>query len=463
MTTPPTTKTVPPTRKSVVALGIVSALLVGAYVVYGGGKHEGPGTVHFKPLAPKLVQDRAARQESVPQRPSAKQILFGDLHVHTTFSTDAFMRSLPLVGGEGAHPPADACDFARYCSALDFFALTDHAEAMTPEHWRESIESIRACNDAAGDANNPDLVAYMGFEWSQVGQTPAEHYGHMNVLFRNTGEADVPTRPIAARGLIQNVFGNGAGLPLLTLASIPIREFSQRQRYLDTLTFFRETTSVPPCPAGVEVHALPTNCREFATKPSELFEKLAQWNLESLVIPHGTTWGFYTPPGYTYDKQINPAERNPDKQKLIEVFSGHGNSEEYRTFKDIDYDDQGQAVCPAPTDSYEPCCHRAGEIIRSRCGNIPGEECDKRVAEAKKRYLEAGAAGHLSVPGAEVEDWKDCGQCRDCFAPSFQYRPGGSVQYILTQGNFDNPEKPNHARFGFIASSDNHSARPGTG
>jgi len=450
-------------RKRVIVMGIVVLPLVGGYVIYGGGKHEGAGKVHPGRLPEKLLRDRAARQEAVPQRPSSKQILFGDLHVHTTFSTDAFMRSLPIVGGEGAHPPADACDFARYCSSLDFFALTDHAEALTPQHWRESIDSIRSCNDAAGNPTDPDLVAYMGFEWSQVGQTPADHYGHKNVLFRNTGDADLPSRPIAATGLIQNVFGRGTGLPLLTLASIPIREFSHRQRYLDALTFFRETTSVPTCPAGIDVHALPVDCREVAAKPSDLFEKLAQWNLDSLVIPHGTTWGFYTPPGYTYDKQLQPGQHNPDKQRLIEVFSGHGNSEEYRTFKDIDFDDKGQPVCPAPTDSYEPCCFRAGEIIRSRCGNIPAAECEKRVDHARKQYLEAGAAGHLSVPGADVEDWKECGQCKDCFAPSFNYRPGGSAQYILAQGNFGNPKEPNHARFGFIASSDNHSARPGTG
>jgi hypothetical protein len=142
---------------------------------------------------------------------SEAQILFGDLHVHTSYSWDGFLFSLPLVGGDGAHPPADACDFARYCADLDFFALTDHAESLLIDDWDASKESVRQCNSLAGDGDDPDLVAFMGFEWSQAGLTPESHWGHRCVIFPGTEEDELPARPIgaeASRPLYDEMRGN---------------------------------------------------------------------------------------------------------------------------------------------------------------------------------------------------------------------------------------------------------------
>lgn len=445
---------------------VVVGLLLGLGIVYGGGRHEGPGTVTAERLPAWALRERRARQrvavEELFEEEPNREILFGDLHVHTTFSADAFMMSLPLLSGEGAHPPADACDFARFCSGLDFFALTDHAEGLTPAHWRESIESIRRCNEVAGDPDDPDLVAFIGWEWSQVGLTPEDHYGHRNVIFRDLEDERLPTRPIAAGGVAGGAFSRPPTANLFQTFMTPVRDFSRRQRYLDLARYVWEARGVDRCDERLDVRALPSDCREFADTPGDLFARLDQWGFPALVIPHGTTWGFYTPPGYTWDKGLRESEDDRDYQRLFEVYSGHGNSEEYRPYRAIEIADDGSASCPEPTEQFEPCCWRAGEIIRSRCGGASSAECERRVREARANYVAVGVAGHLTVPGASVEDWGDCGQCRDCFEPTFNMRPGGSAQYVLARGNFDGDE-PRYAQMGFIASSDNHTARPGTG
>ncbi len=448
-------------------VGVSCCLGVAAYIIYGGGRHEGPGVVHPTPLPKSLVADRLTRQQAVtktfPQGENKpKQILFGDLHVHSTFSADAFVLSLPLTGGEGAHPPADACDFARYCASLDFFAMTDHAEALTPRHWRETKDSVRSCNAVAGDPKDPDLVAFVGWEWTQVGRTPEEHYGHKNVIFRDLDDAKLPTRPIAAGGLASRAFRGNIGISKLTLAMVPIREFSRRQRYLDFNVFRKEVIAVKDCDPNTPVRELPEDCRETAETPRDLFDKLDQWGFDTMVIPHGTTWGFYTPPGYTWDKQLSPKQDDAAKQTLVEVYSGHGNSEEYRPWRAIVPDGKGGYTCPEPTKGFTPCCWRAGEIIRERCGDAPAEICEARVKKARLDYANAGVTGHETIPGSTTKDWQGCGQCEDCFNPAFSYRPGGSAQYMLARGHFKDG-KANHARLGFIASSDNHTARPGTG
>ena len=187
---------------TVVILGLAA---LGLWRVYGGGNLHTDGEITATPLDRGVLTARQTAQRAIADS-SETRVLFGDLHVHSTLSVDAFQWSLPLMGGEGVHPPADACDFARFCSQLDFYSLTDHAEALTPRTWDMVRESIRQCNAVDEQSAQPDVVAFTGFEWTQIGTTPETHFGHRNVIFKNTSDAQLPSRPIAAPGLAAQAF-----------------------------------------------------------------------------------------------------------------------------------------------------------------------------------------------------------------------------------------------------------------
>jgi hypothetical protein len=452
------------------ALAAVALLGLAMLYVAGTGMLVGPqhaGEAQGSAVAAEVVATRAAniaRAARAAGIAQPKQVLFGDLHVHTTFSFDAFQMSLPMAGGDGAHPVADACDYARHCAGLDFWSINDHGITLTPRRWSETVDSVRQCNAVAGDTDRPDLVSYLGWEWTQVGTAPENHYGHKNVILRNLEDERIPTRPITA--------GTPPGMPT-------VQQGAPSPLVLGLLAFFdgdggggdfakymTETTSVADCEAGVPVRDLPLDCREVAPTPEVLFDKLDDWGHEALVIPHGTTWGYYTSLGSSWDKQLTPAMHDPARQPIVEVFSGHGNSEEFRSYREVILHADGTRSCPEPNEGYLPSCWRAGEIIEARCqqAGLPAAECDARAETARQHFVDAGFnGGGATVPGTTVADWQDAGQCRDCFQPAFNYRPRSSVQYMMALARKGDGADPLRFRFGFIASSDNHSARPGTG
>jgi len=126
-----------------------------------------------------------------------KRILFGDLHVHTTYSLDAFLGNLPILEGEGAHPVADACNFARFCANLDFFSVTDHAEFLTRREWEETIESLQDCSVISNQVDEEEIIPILGWEWTQSSLRPQDHYGHKNVILKSISN-NLPARPIGA-------------------------------------------------------------------------------------------------------------------------------------------------------------------------------------------------------------------------------------------------------------------------
>jgi len=451
-------------------IGLVLASAVGVLACSGGDRP--PGEIEGATRSRAHLEGRSARQASarsdLAQRADTsrtlppKQILFGDLHVHTTYSVDAFLMELPGLGLQGTHTPADACDFARHCAAIDFFSFNDHAENFTPKHWSETKNVVRQCNALAGSPDDPDMITFAGWEWTQSAITAESHWGHKNVIFPGIEDHELPARPISSlpdgeQGLIVKN----------ARRAMPLRWFNPGgwKDYADLGWLLTRLEEIPRCPKGVDSRELPPDCHENAPTPAELYEKLDQWGFESIIIPHGNAWGIYTPSTASWDKSLASPQHDPERQRLIEVMSGHGNSEEFRAWSPAEKQG-GELACPAPTPDFLPCCWQAGEIMRGRCGDLPKAECEARVAEARQLALEANVAPRLVFPDTAAEEWLDCDQCRDCFKPAFNFRPRESSQYAMAISDFgerDEAGRPGRFRFGFIASTDDHTARPGTG
>ena len=383
-----------------------------------------------------------------------KQIFFGDLHVHTTFSQDAFLFSLPMLQGEGAHPPADACNFARFCSSLDFFSITDHAEGITKRMWEDTIESIRNC-DSISDDKNKDLVVFAGWEWTQMGSSPDTHYGHKNVILRDLD--NIPSVPIGA-GLtgLDLLIENGL-TPFLPL----VADFPPEAIDFDFLKFREESYSIPFC--DQERNEL-EECKERAETPKDLFKKIDDLGLDAIVIPHGTAWGIHSPANSKMSSQLSEGNHDPEKQRLMEVYSGHGNSEIYKKFKHTEEVSPGLYKCPSPTLEFEPSCWRAGEIVNKQCLEQTGKPCIEKAKEISEKFAN-NASGLLRfnlVENAVQEDWKQCGQLKDSFLPAYTYRPAMSSQAALAS-QVSSGDVLNSFKMGLIGSTDNHKARAGAG
>lgn len=382
------------------------------------------------------------------------RILFGDLHNHTNYSIDAYLFNTRVVKGGGIVTPADACDFARYCSSLDFWSINDHAEGLTPRVWQDSVDAIRSCNAQAGDAGNPDMVSFVGWEWSNGEQDDVpSHYGHKNVIFRTWEEGKTPTRPIASK-------------PQYMLAQIPsvlVGLMSTVESVGETSDFgwyLKESRNTSTCKEGVPSNELPVDCREVALTPTDLYRKLDEWGFDSMVIPHGLAWGTTNPVTGDFRDQLDEYQQR--YQNLLEVYSGHGNSEIFEDFERIGMNEMGERFCPEATENFTPCCQQAAQIVRSTCADEQSSECTQRVSETMSAFLAKGApAGRSVLPDATLNDWAACGQLRNGFQSSSLYAPKLSAQYTMALG-FDENGNAKRTRFGLIGSSDGHLARPGS-
>lgn len=405
---------------------------------------------------PVIQGPRPAAEIIETHRPDSAEprILFGDLHTHTNYSLDAYLFNTSLIKGGGVVTPADACDFARYCSALDFWSINDHAESLTPRVWDDTVKVIQECNAQAGAASSPDMVSFLGWEWTNGNKDDVpSHYGHKNVIFRTWEPGQVPTRPIAAKS--QNQFTK---IPSIFVGALSL--FDGVFDASDLGWYMQESRSTPICDNTVPADQLPADCREVALAPQTLYRKLDEWGFDSLVIPHGLSWGNTNPLTGDFRDQLDQHEQR--YQKLLEVYSGHGTSEQFEDFLRTAQSDSGGLECPEATENFTPCCQQAGVIARNNCADQNSQACEQEVDNAINRFLKKGAPkGRKIFPDATADDWAGCGQLQNTFQTSSMYVPRLSAQYNLALG-FDENGVPTRARFGLIGSSDGHQARPGS-
>jgi len=422
-------------------------------------------------------------------------VYWGDFHIHTEFSIDGVLGGLP----EGRFA-REAGEYALYCSKLDFYAVTDHAEMLTKkEYWPEAISAAQSINKIGAsrpDSNgDPGIVAFTGWEWTQSGP-----YGHKNVILKWDDPKKLPPSPIRC-------FRGAPGLPDDALKKRGLLKVTNHVKITDLYRGIRYGRK---------------DITYLAPHPKDLFKQLRKYcvgsveGCDAIVIPHGNAWG-HAPPMYTsWDLQLDAKNHDPAIQTLIEVYSKHGNSEEYRDVPpdyryyrdDVEVSEEEcsvgdnpgllgaftgkvaggfaapnvkvrlfrkplkgcKKVCQEPNESYIPCCWRAGEITRERCKDPESEWCKKRIERARETVTPFG--GHVAHwqrgkikrgfrrrPGkTEPKDWQTCGQCRDCWQPANMYRFDGSVQKALASAYFDADGNPHHYRFGFIGSTDTHKA-----
>jgi hypothetical protein len=236
-----------PIRNAFLFLLVLIGVAVLAVLPYALARVDDPS------LQPAVGADAAAPAPSLGRVPpvATRRALFGDLHVHTSYSVDAFLfgvRALPddayrfAKGGTIEHGAGYPIRLRR---PLDFFAVTDHAEylgtarAAQPDvptvrrplrdvlrngsrlevtrYWIDSVTALTSHGFAAGeggrvfgDPSRQDEVerdawrdiiaaterhdepgvftAFIGYEWSSWGI-------HRNVIY---GSSAVPERPFSS-------------------------------------------------------------------------------------------------------------------------------------------------------------------------------------------------------------------------------------------------------------------------
>jgi hypothetical protein len=124
------------------------------------------------------------------------------------------------------------------------------------------------------------------------GRRPRRALRAQNVIYLDLDDGRLPLRPDRREGRNSRALRYGflGHQSLWERMRIPLLDFPNRRRYLDMGPCWRRTAPIPTARAA-STRSLPAECYEDRRHAAGALRKLAQWGYDSMVIPHGTTWG----------------------------------------------------------------------------------------------------------------------------------------------------------------------------
>ena len=121
----------------------------------------------------------------------------------------------------------------------------------------------------------------------------------------------------------------------------------------------------PAVPHGCPGPRAPRLLQGERPHSGELFAKLDEWGVESIGIPHGTTWGNTSPPGFHLGLQIGPRTMTRSDRRSwrsTPATATPKSTATSSTWSSTQTERDLSPTLPGPS-GYLPNCRRAGEII----------------------------------------------------------------------------------------------------
>lgn len=371
------------------------------------------------PKAPPDTSPYSEEREPCAERDPLRKPYFGDLHVHTTYSFDAWtydVRTTPadayrFARGEPIHlpplgPDGKGTTEVQLDRPLDFAAVTDHAEYLG-EVSLCTTPGSPAYDTATCAAYRPPTSSFLGF---------------------GVGAA----KPVRADFCQDNTLCTDAALPVWQATRDAAEEAYDRTSSCRFTTFVAYEYSLSPLAANLHRNVifrnavtLPSPITTYdAPTPEELWEQLDQRcrradnGCDVLAIPHnsnlsnGRMFEVETPKGATIEDERRAAELRAAMEPVAEIYQHKGDSE---------------------------CLSGLGPAI-----GAPDEQCLFEKQHAPP-YKDCGdGTGNGGLGGFGCVSWRD------------HLRGGLETGLLESERLGVNPYK-----LGFIGSTDTHNGTPG--